>query len=239
MWRAAGTLLLSCSLAVLHAQSREVGGCSTQMEYAPVLVANPDHKVTFKCSKATPLDLMKAVGRQTRTPIGIVLGRNTDALTKEPRPYDLEGVTPETALREAAEDANYTLKQEGLVWVLVAVDATFSQNSLLSHRYPDFPQTGPTTMVEMGVMLTMWMQAASHPEIQSFMGSIGGSTNDEKLTLKVPPSSSTEEIANAVASLGSKGIWILRAAADNSDAGLNDKVEIEPYQHYSNRPNIQ
>ena len=93
-------------------------------------------------------------------------------------------------------------------------------------------------MFHMGVGLTMWMQAASHPD-RGFGGSILGSLNDEKLTLKIPPSSSTEEIANAIVSLGSKGIWILRATPDDSDDGANDKVEIEPYQHYSNRPNIQ
>ena len=210
-----------------------------QMEYAPVLVANPDHKVTFRCSKATPLDLMKAVGRQTRTPIGIVLGRNTDALTKERRPYDLEGVTPETALREAAEDANYTLKQEGLVWVLVADDATFSQNSLLQQSYSGFNIDRPTPMVVMGATLTMWMLASAHPEIRGFGGSTLHSLNDEQLTLQTPPSATTEMIADMIVSLGSKGMWILRANPDYSDDVSNDEVEIEAYQHYSNRLNIE
>jgi hypothetical protein len=84
----------------------------------------------------------------------------------------------------------------------------------------------------------MWMRAAVHPEI-GFSASILGSTNDEKFTLKAPPSSSTEQLANIIVSLGSKGLWMLRAAPDYSDDVSHDKVEIEPYQHYSNKPNIQ
>src|SRR5215470_1722368 len=230
MWRAAGTLLMSCTLAVLHAQSHEVDGCTTQMEYAPALVANPDLLVTFKCN-APPLDLIRAVGRQTRIPIGVVLGREPSVLTSKQRSYNFEKVAAEVALREAAHDADYTLRQEGPVWVLVANDITSRQSSLLALRYPDFKQADPSPMFHMGVGLTMWMQAASHPEIQGFGGSIGGSTNDEKLTLEVHPSSSTEEIANAIVSLGSKGIWILRTAPDDFDDPSKDKLEIEPYQH--------
>lgn len=238
MWRNIGTLLLGCSLTIVHAQSRELNGCSTQMEYEPVLVANPGLRVTFKC-QASSLDLIQAVGRQTRIPIGVVLGRDPGVLTKKQHSYNFENVAAEVALREAAHDADYTLSQEGQVWVLIANDVTSRQSRLLSLRYQDFKEASPGSMVFIGAMLTMWMQHAAHPEIQSFMGSIGGSTNDEKLTLKVPPSSSTEEIANAIVSLGSKGIWILRAAPDDPNDAANDQVEIEPYQHYSNRPNVQ
>ncbi|HYK36519.1 hypothetical protein [Alloacidobacterium sp.] len=94
-------------------------------------------------------------------------------------------------------------------------------------------------MVQMGVSLTMWMRATANPKIQGFGGSILHSLNDERLTLKVPPSSNTEEIANAIVSLESKGMWMLKAAPDYPNDALNDQVEIEPYQHYSNRPNVQ
>jgi hypothetical protein len=234
-----GMLLLGCSFAGLSAQSRQSDGCSTQMEFAPVLVANPGLRVTFKCSQATALDLIRSVGRQTRTPIGVVLGRNTDALTKDRRSYDLENVAPETALREAARDANYTLKQEGPVWVLVADDVTSRQSSLLSLSYTGCDLDFSGTMVGMGVSLTMCVRITASPEIQGFGGSILGSLNDERLTLKVTPSSTTEEIANMIVSLGSRGMWILRAEPDYSDHVSIDEVEMEPYQHYSNRPNSQ
>lgn len=240
MWRAcAATFLLSCSFAMLHAQNQKEATCSTPMDYEPVLVDNHAQQVTFKCVQATPLELIQAVGRQTRIPIGIVFGRDANALTKERHSYDLENVTPETALQEAAHDADYTLNQEGAVWVLVADDLSSRQSSLLLQTYSDFNVRELCTLVELGVSLTMWMQAAANPKIQGFGGSILHSLNDERLTLKVPPSSNTEEIANAIVSLGSKGMWMLKAAPDSPNDALNDQVEIEPYQHYSNRPNVQ
>ena len=240
MWRIlSGILLMGCSYAGLSAQSHQADGCFTQMEYAPVLIDNSNQTVTFKCSQATSLDLVQAVGRQARISIGLALGRNTDALTKEQRAYDLENVTPEVALREAARDAHYTLNQEGAVWVLVADDITSRQSSLLAQRYSDFKVDNSSTMVQMGVSLTMWMRVTASPEIQGFGASIGGSLNDERLALKVTPLSTTEQIANMIVSLGSKGMWILRAEPDYSDHVSIDEVEIEPYQHYSNRPNSQ
>lgn len=239
MWKpAVGTLLLSCGFAGLNAQSQQAARCSTAQEFAPVLVDNPDLNVTFKCSQATPFDLIQAIGRQTRIPIGVVLGRETDALLKERRSYDLKNAAAESALREAVQNTGYTLNQEGPVWVLTANDLTSRQNLLLTQRYPEFKLDGSSTMVKLGVSLTMLMLVTANPEIQGFGGSILGSTNDEQLTAQVPSSASTEEIANMIVSQGSKGMWILRVSPDPSADVSSDRVDIEPYQHYSNSPNV-
>jgi hypothetical protein len=56
---------------------------------------------TFQCEHATPLDLIQAVGFQTRTPIGLELGSNPDALTKTTRAYNLDEVDAAAAITEA------------------------------------------------------------------------------------------------------------------------------------------
>jgi len=50
------------------------------------------------------------------------------------------------------------------------------------------------------------------------------------------PAATTEEIANRIVSLGSKGMWILTMDAFERDGERTDDVEIKPYQHYSNLP---
>ena len=239
MWKSAvGILLLSCGFTGLNAQSQQAARCSTEQEFAPALVDNPDLNVTFKCGQATPFDLIQAIGRQTRIPIGVVLGRDTDALLRERRPYDLENAPAESALREAVRNTGYTLNQEGPVWVLTADDLTYRQNLLLTQRYPEFKQDSSSTMVRWGISLTMLMLVTANPEIQGFGGSIFHATNEERFTVQVPPSASTEEIANMIVSQGSKGMWILRVSPDLSADVSSDRVDIEPYQHYSNSPNV-
>ena len=72
------------------------------------------------------------------------------------------------------------------------------------------------------------------PESRSYPNP--GSTNDERFTPGAMPAATTEEIANRIVSLGSKGMWILTMDAFERDGERTDDVEIKPYQHYSNLP---
>jgi len=90
----------------------------------------------------------------------------------------------------------------------------------------------------MAAYLTGWMWAATDP-ILGWGSSITGSINDERFTLEKMPSATTEEIANKIVSQGSKGMWILRTAPYDTHKPSDDQVWIEPYQHYSNRPNVE
>jgi hypothetical protein len=238
MWKVAAFIILAgCSPVCLTAQSNETQGCTARPEFAPVIVKNPDSKVTFKCDQAAPLDLIRAIGRQTRIPIGIVLGRDPSILSKPKQPYDLENVGARLALQKAIQDTGYTLEEKNHVIVLVAGDLTARQQDVLTYPYSDFGPVSNGTMVELGAVLTGWM-LAEIDYVKGYGGSIGGSLNDERLTLKVPPVVTTEEIADSIVSLGSKGIWILRTDPFPASGAPTDEVVIEPYQHYSNRPNV-
>lgn len=230
------SLLFSLSCGCLRAQNIQSDGCKTTARFAPDIVSNPSATVTFKCTHAAPLDLIRATGRQTRIPIGLVLGLDPSMLEKPQRYYDLEGVTAQNALTEAIRDTGYSLREEDGVLVLIAGDLTPRQTSLLYLQYANFQASG--SMVVMAANLTGWMWTATHP-VSGYGGSILGSTNDERFTLKEMQSATTEEIANKIVSQGSKGMWILRTAPSNTHNPSDDRVEVEPYQHYSNRPNVE
>jgi hypothetical protein len=230
------SLLFSLSCGCLHAQNIQSDGCKTTAKFAPGFVSNPSATVTFKCTHAAPLDLIRATGRQTRIPIGLVLGFDPSVLEKPQRSYDLEGVTTQNALTEAIRDTGYSLREEDGVLVLIAGDLTPRQANFLHLHYANFQSSG--TMAEMVANLTGWMWTATHP-VSGYGGSISGSTNDERFTLKEMQSTTTEEIANKIVSQGSKGMWILRTAPNDTHNPSDDRVEVEPYQHYSNRPNVE
>jgi hypothetical protein len=239
MWRVGGiiVILLGGCIGCLFAQNEPLSGCISLPEFDPLLVMNAGSKVTFKCDRATPMDLIRATGRQTRIPIGIVLGEDLEALSKPVYSYDLEEVDARDALLKAIEGTGYSLQNQNQVMVLIAGDVTQRQEEALTHLYSNFSSSNQT-MVEIGANLTGWMWAEVDGA-KGFGGSIGGSTNDERFTLKPIPSASTEEIANRIVSLGSKGMWILRADPFHASGGSNDEVEVEPYQHYSNRAYVE
>jgi hypothetical protein len=231
-------VLLGCSAISLSAQSNEAQRCESKQEFAPVLVRNTRSKVTFKCDQATPLDLIRATGRQTRIPIGVVLGRDPSVLSKPGRSYDLESVDARFALLEAIQGTGYSLNEENHVLVLIAGDLTPRQERLLTQPYSDFKPGSNNTMVGLGVLLTTWMRATIDP-MAGFGGSILGSANDERFTLGETLSGTTEEIANRIVSLGSKGMWTFKVEPSPPSGGSTDEVDIEPYQHYSNWANIR
>lgn len=157
-------------------------------------------------------------------------------LEKPPRSYNLEGVTAQNALAEAIRDTGYSLTEVDGVLVLIAGDLTPSQKKLLYLQYANFQSSG--TMAVMAANLTGWMWTATHPA-SGYGGSILGSTNGEHFTLKEMQSATTEEIANKIVSQGSKGMWILRTAPNDTHNPSDYQVEVEPYQHYSNQPNVE
>src|SRR5580658_2644334 len=84
--------LVGCSFVPISGQSAKSQGCSVSGHFDSFLVSNPNSEVTFQCDHATALQLIEATGRQTRNPIGIVLGADPTLLLKTTRTYNLEKV---------------------------------------------------------------------------------------------------------------------------------------------------
>lgn len=226
-----------CGFIPAGGQNAKSQGCFVRSQFDPFLVSNPNSEVTFQCRDATALQLIEATGRQTRQPLGIVFGEDPTLLTKSKRTYNLDRVDTRSALLEAIAGTGYSLREENHVFLLIAGDLTPRQSQLLNHECSGFKSGSDQTMVMLGADLTMWIRMGVDHET-GFGGSILGSTDDERFTLGAIPVATTEELANRIVSLGSKGMWILTIDAFDRNGDWTDSVEMEPYQHYSNLPNI-
>lgn len=195
----------------------------------PGVVGSAGSMVTFKCDRVTPLDVVRSVGRQTRIPIGVALGEDPRALSKSSQSFDLEKVDAKLALLAAIQGTGYSLKEEDHVMVLVAGDLTPRQRSLLAYSFPGFSPEPNQSMVELGIRLTALMRSVTEPQ-RGFGSSISLSANEERFTLEGTSAATTEEIADRIVSLGSKGMWIFRADASSTTGASADEVTIEPYQ---------
>jgi hypothetical protein len=235
MTRACIALVLISAVLSARAEFATPQGCSVGPQFEPVLVSNPEEKVTFACRDATALELIESTGRQTRVPIGIVFGQDPTVLSKTKRSYRLFDVDVRSALLEAVAGTGYKVGRSEQGFLLIAADLNSRQRQILTHKFANFPGGSNATMPELENSLTMWIEAEfDHPT--GFISSILGSTNDEKLTLPALPPSTAQQIADKIVSLGSRGMWILTMDAVQRRSGWTDGIKIEPYQHYSNLP---
>ena len=236
MMRASVLLVFSCSAFFSGwAQPPGSGGCLASAQFEPALPNNPKTEVTFACRDATALELIESIGRQTRIPIGIVLGEDDARLSKTRRDYRLLGVDAKSALAQAVVGTGYSVSESDAGFLLTAGDLTSRQREVLIQELVDFRAGSEAPMVELGSQLTMWLQAAiGHPA--GFAGSILYSTNDERFTLQKLPPLTVQQIADGIVSLGSKGMWILTTDPVQRTSEWTDGVKIEPYQHYSTQP---
>jgi hypothetical protein len=236
MFRASIALVLLCSAFLpAWAQGQGSQGCLPSGQLEPVLVSNPNAEVTFACRDATALELIQSTGRQTRKPIGVVLGEDPTLLSKTKRPYSLFEVDAESALMAAVVGTGYTVEESGDGFLVIAGDLTPRQRQVLTHEYLGFQGGANVTMAKLGSQLTILMESEID-DLTGFGGSTPGSANDENFTLEAMPPSTVQEIADRIVSLGSKGLWILTTDALQRTSGSTDTVQIEPYQHYSNLP---
>jgi hypothetical protein len=88
-------------------------------------------------------------------------------------------------------------------------------------------------MVALGVMLTMWLKAFVNPS-EGFGACISTPTKDERIDLRLGCQPSTQEIANAIVTQGSGGMWTLRTNFASTSATSTVDFSVEPYRHYTN-----
>jgi hypothetical protein len=192
--------------------------------------------ITFVNPRATAFELIQAVAHQTRVPIGVIVGQDQKGLFETTRSYEVTAETPRAALLDAIAGTGYSLRQAGMVFEVYAGDLTDRQHKLLTHTYENFGCNSPETTAMLGADLDMWMKVSVDEELGhevGYAGSIGGSLDDEKFILKAGPLATTEEIANRIASLGSKGMWILRTNPTTPADSSTDEITFYPYQHYT------
>jgi hypothetical protein len=219
----------------LHGQPSAMYNYEAQVEFEPKLVDNPNRLVTFECNACSATELVESAGRQTRLPIGLVLRSREESAFDAKRSFHLVGVEAKSALLAATQVIGYGLIQKENVLLIVPNDLDREEQKLLEVPVVNFKTVPNSTMLELGLALNMWMQAAIDPQ-PGYNLSHAGSMNDERFTFANVPSATTEEIANRIVQLGSGGMWILRMNAAKATGIPIVTLNVQPYQHYSNKP---
>ena len=223
------------SMLPLPGHVQAASHCLPAAEFEPHVVHNFGNKVSFDCAQAAPFDLIRAVGYQTRLPIGVEVGVNADVLFKPIQTYHLSAVEASAALAEAARNTGFSLREEQGVFILRASDLSFHQRNLLEHRFSIFKVGPEETMAFQGATLTASLRDVVDPS-RGTGGSISGSTNDEHFTLQEISNATADEIADRIVRQGSRGMWVFRAGPSPSSDLSTIEMEIWPYQHFTNMP---
>ncbi|MGA9717075.1 MAG: hypothetical protein WBQ79_02255 [Acidobacteriaceae bacterium] len=181
--------------------------------------------------RATPLELIREIGLQTRVPIGIIPGQDANALCGSKSTVVFLGDPPQDSLEAIAQQVHFTLNQEDGVFVLTAPDVTPHQRDVLDHRFRMY-RTGRKSIVQMiSVQLSekLWT-AYAKPAAAGLAGSIPSSANAPKISL--PPvlhNVTAQDIAALVVKSAPGGIYLSRISPARMDSSNDLKIQFESY----------
>jgi hypothetical protein len=180
---------------------------------------------------ATPLELIREIGLQTRVPIGIIPGQDANALCKSKSTFVFLGDDPRDALDAIAQQVHFTLNQEDGVFVLTAPDVTPHQRDVLDHRFRMY-RTGRKMIVQViSVQLSEALWAAyTKPTVAGFAGSIPSSVDAPKISL--PPvlhNVTAQDIATLVVKSGPGGIYLSHISPARVSSSDDLKIQFESY----------
>jgi len=188
---------------------------------------DPPH-VTFVARDATALHAILQMAQQTRQPLGIIFGENPQRLCEIHHAFQIRTGQIRDALDQAILDTGYSIRDEDDILILQPPDLISWQQTLLDYHYESFSQEEPVPMSYLAAQLTGWMWAAADPA-QGYGGSILHSLDDEKVHLGTINGESTEQIANRIVNLGSKGVWMLKPNTPNPKGPTDEQISIDSY----------
>lgn len=189
----------------------------------------PSASVTFTTPKATALQAVIQVAEQTRQPLGIEFGEHPGKLCEIQHVFNIQNESTQDALVKSLQDTGYSVEDEAGVLVIVAPDLMTWQRSLLDYRYESFSTGAATTMAGLGARLTGWMQMeVGH--VPAFGGSVRHSPDAQRFQIGPISGASTEDIANRIVNLDSKGIWILKPTIANPKGAADEQIKVYSYR---------
>jgi hypothetical protein len=149
---------------------------------------------------------MAVAARDAGVPAGIVLRKGTDLCRESITSTEPLPTEPMQRLRTIADQYGYHVDESGPVLLVTPKDgAPEAVEEALQHRWERFPALH-SVMREMGMILSGWMYTVADPK-QYFAISSLSNSEEEVVHLPVSENLSSEEIANRIVSLGSKGFW--------------------------------
>lgn len=183
----------------------------------------------FIAAKRTPLEALVAIALQTHAPMGIVFGKNQNALCENPRAFDIRNELPAEALTKIADLGGYSVTKRNNTLLVVPPDLYLWQVEVLEYRYDSFPAESGMTMAGLGARLYGSM-CMSMGRVSGFAASTLHSATSQTFNTVAMSRASTEEIANSIVNLGDKGLWVLKSKVPEPKGVLDEELRIYSYR---------
>ncbi len=150
--------------------------------------------------------------------MGIILG-SAPVLCKERPTTEINAPDAKTALEQAVTDTGYKVSTEDGVFVVIAPDIGGHESSLLHFRFDRFAGTN-VTIGEAGAHLSGYIKTVAEGDSGFATDWLVGASA-ETFTLRLE-SATTQEIANRIALLGQKGLWVFRPTEEHPKNGRRE-----------------
>jgi hypothetical protein len=185
--------------------------------------------INYRADNVLPLAALISVGRDTRTPMAVLIGENGGSLCSKPTSYDLRAKPVLSAITEIVNKTGYSVTKEGGVIVVRNSQLTGHDLAVLNHVFARWSPI-PTTMRGLGIFLS----GAIDMEVNASKGHVFHvmpSYNSKTVSLGTMEGKSTEEIANQIVNANGKGVWIYRAAGTvNGPTADQDLIQVFSYE---------
>lgn len=193
-------------------------------------------RISYSSRGQSLMTAITAVSLLSHSPVGIVLGTESDRLCKTSATFDIVDSPPDEALGKITRLAGYTISYQDGVSVLLPPDLPDWESVALAHRFVSTPRQQDVTISGLGVTLTGWIQM-DIGHIPTFAASVMSSPGDKNFNLPEMKNVTISQIANRIVTLPGGGIWILRPAVPVAKSVLD--VELRSYSYADNPDQIQ
>jgi hypothetical protein len=187
--------------------------------------------VNLSTHSTTALATVAQIGLQTRSPVGIIPGRDLNSLCRLPYTFVLLGQSPENALLAVAQQMHYSLTQDHGVFLLTAPDVTPHQQAVLHYRMHIFRSGKRDVAQSIGTRLSVALWIAMNSKTN---GGVGRSTYNsvDAPRISLPPvlrDVTPLEVADRVVTLIPGGLYLSMIAPERTDRPEDFRVRFYSY----------
>jgi len=170
-------------------------------------------QVSFDTHGQNTMHSLVQLASQERIPLGIIVDRDT--LCKQPQSVHFAELAFADVVRSLLVDSGNTWFINNGVLEVRPTHTPEPATQILSIRFDEFNALS-TTVQGLGIILSGYIRSRLYPG-QGYAGDILSSSDSEKVASFTLHNVSAEDIANAIVSRASKGVWILYAAFDGKE----------------------
>ena len=187
--------------------------------------------VNLSTHATSALATVAQIGLQTRSPVGIIPGRDLNTLCRLQYTFVLLGQSPEDALLAVAQQMHYALSQDHGVFLLTAPDVTPHQQAVLRYRMRLFRSGKRDVAQSIGTRLSVALWIAMNSKA---VGGAGGSIHHsvDAPQISLPPvlrDVTPLEVADRVVTLSPGGLYLSMIAPERADRPEDFRIQFYSY----------